>query len=151
MRTLDSMGRVIYSHVKVTTCLPLSIAFGFDVKQESIQIYSQGKRKTMNFSSFLNIVDGKETPTQAARYGINPANKENLWPAPVSTLDDVHAAVDSARRAAPAWAATPWSDRQGCVSKLADALAGHAQGFAKLLTLEQGKPVGNVGIKASEI
>lgn len=95
----------------------------------------------INFSHFLNIIDGKEEPTKATRHGINPANKQQLWPAPVSTPDDVDASVNAARRAAPGWAATPWSERQNCVIKFAEALASHSESFAKLLTLEQGKPV----------
>jgi acyl-CoA reductase-like NAD-dependent aldehyde dehydrogenase len=97
--------------------------------------------ESLDFSQFANVVDGKAKPTQQVRHAINPANKSQLWPAPVSTIEDVDAAVDAAKHAAPLWAATSWTERQACVSQLADALANCAEKFAEILTLESGKPV----------
>ena len=97
---------------------------------------------TLGFSSFSNIIDGRAKPTKLTRHGVNPATQENLWPSPLSTLEDVDAAVDAATRAKTAWAGVPWEDRQKLVSDLADALCNHAKEFAMLLTTEQGKPVG---------
>lgn len=96
----------------------------------------------LKFDNFSNIINGRSRPTKLTRHGVNPATKENLWPSPLSTLDDVHAAVDAATRAKAAWAAVSWEDRQKLVSDLADALCNHAKEFAMLLTTEQGKPVG---------
>ncbi|KAK0389780.1 hypothetical protein NLU13_3353 [Sarocladium strictum] len=96
---------------------------------------------TLDFTRFSNIVDGQVRPTQHIRHGVNPATKEQLWPAPASTLEDVDAAVDAAKQAAPLWAATPWAERQACVARLADALESYADQFARALTLEQGKPI----------
>ncbi|KAL2208077.1 4-trimethylaminobutyraldehyde dehydrogenase [Sarocladium strictum] len=96
---------------------------------------------SLNYSQFFNIIDGRSKTTQQVRHGINPANKEQLWPAPVSSREDVDDAVDAARRAAPAWAETSWEDRRKRVCQLADALEGSAGEFAKLLVLEQGKPI----------
>lgn len=103
----------------------------------------------IDFTHVSNIIDGSTRPTQAVRYGINPATEESLWPAPVSSSDDVDAAVDAAKRAAPVWAATSWTDRQKCVAQFADALESHADQFAKMLVLEQGKLVGDAGSNAT--
>ena len=94
------------------------------------------------FDTFANVIDGKLVSTTSTRHGINPATLEPLPPVPVSTRDNVRDAVAAAKRAAPAWAATPLNDRQQRVVQLADALASRAADFAKMLTLEQGKPVG---------
>ncbi|PNY25946.1 Uncharacterized protein TCAP_04119 [Tolypocladium capitatum] len=95
------------------------------------------------FDTFANVIDGKLVSTTSARHGINPATLEPLPPVPVSTREAVRDAVAAARRAASAWAEVPLEDRQQRVVRFADALAGHTDAFATMLTLEQGKPVGN--------
>lgn len=95
----------------------------------------------INFDSFSNIIDGKLVATTSFHHGINPANNNELWPAPLSTTDDVQAAVDAAKRGAQVWAATPIADRQQKIIQLADELANNTESFAKILTQEQGKPV----------
>lgn len=106
----------------------------------------------VTFDTFANVIDGKLVSTTRTRHGINPATLEPLPPVPVSTRETVHDAVAAARRAAAAWARTPLQGRQERVVQFADALASHAAGFARMLTLEQGKPVGNCqtgGMKAT--
>lgn len=95
----------------------------------------------VTFDKFWNVIDGKLASTAATRHGINPARIEELPPVPVSTQNDVQAAVDAARRAAPAWAAVPLQERQRRVVQLAEALSSQQDDFAKMLTLEQGKTV----------
>jgi acyl-CoA reductase-like NAD-dependent aldehyde dehydrogenase len=56
-------------------------------------------------------------------------------------------AVAAARRAFPAWSATPDAERSRLVHAIADALGAHSEELTKLLTLEQGKPgVGFAGM-----
>ncbi|KAF7558004.1 hypothetical protein G7Z17_g334 [Cylindrodendrum hubeiense] len=95
----------------------------------------------LNFDHFLNVIDGSLVGTENTRHGINPATLEALPPVPTSTPNDVEAAVAAAKRAAPAWADTPLAKRKQAVSKYADALAENADNFAKMLVLEQGKPL----------
>lgn len=95
----------------------------------------------VTFDKFYNVIDGKLVSTTNTRHGINPARIEELPPVPVSTKQDVDAVVDAAKRAAPAWAATPIEERKRLLVQLADALSSQQDEFAKMLTLEQGKPV----------
>lgn len=50
-------------------------------------------------------------------------------------------AVAAAKRAFSGWAALPWSERQALLGKVADGMEARFQDFARLLTLEQGKPI----------
>ncbi|POR35378.1 Uncharacterized protein TPAR_04436 [Tolypocladium paradoxum] len=93
------------------------------------------------FDTFANVVDGKLVSTASTRHGINPATLEPLPPVPVSTRETVHDAVAAAKLAASGWAETPLNERQQRVVQFADALASQAGDFAKMLTLEQGKPL----------
>lgn len=93
------------------------------------------------FDTFYNVIDGRLVSTASTRHGINPARLEKLAPVPVSTEQDVQAAVDAAKRAGPAWAATPLQDRRRQVERLADAIESQRDELANMLTLEQGKPV----------
>ena len=95
----------------------------------------------IDFTTFSNIIDGTARPTKASRHGINPATKEELWPAPLSTSDDVNLAVRVAKRAQKDWAKNALDQRKQAVLKFADAFASHTKQFAELLTSEQGKPV----------
>ncbi|WP_394199155.1 aldehyde dehydrogenase family protein [Litoreibacter albidus] len=71
----------------------------------------------------------------------NPANEEILGTIAEGTVDDALAAVDAAHRAQPGWAARPAVERAALVDKLADAVAARTNDLAKLVTLEQGKPL----------
>lgn len=95
----------------------------------------------LKFSRFQNVIDGKLVDSERTRHGINPATLEALPPVPLSTPKDVDAAVAAAKRAARGWADTPLEDRQQAVSRYADALLEQTDGFARMLVLEQGKPV----------
>ena len=94
------------------------------------------------FNNYANWINGKAHITPEKRHGVNPATLENLPDVPVSTREDVEAAVKSAREAFKSWKAVPVEERQAAVTKFAEALKEVARDFAKLLTTEQGKPVG---------
>jgi acyl-CoA reductase-like NAD-dependent aldehyde dehydrogenase len=49
--------------------------------------------------------------------------------------------VAAARAAQPGWARAGWDARRAALEALADAIAARAEEFARLLTLEQGKPL----------
>ncbi|KAH8686266.1 4-trimethylaminobutyraldehyde dehydrogenase [Ilyonectria robusta] len=95
----------------------------------------------LSFDQFRNVIDGKLVDSETTRHGINPATLEALPPVPNSTPKDVDAAIAAAKKAAAGWADTPLAERQQAVSKYADALAANAEAFAKMLVLEQGKPL----------
>lgn len=93
------------------------------------------------FSNFSNTINGKSTSTKETRHGINPATGKPNPEVPVSTQQDVDAAVDAAKEAFKSWKMTTYAERKKAVMAYADALEKNQADFAKLLTMEQGKPV----------
>lgn len=71
----------------------------------------------------------------------NPATEAILGTIPEGTVDDAQAALEAAHRAQPAWAARPAAERAALVSKLAQAVTDRTQDLARIVTLEQGKPL----------
>lgn len=93
------------------------------------------------FSNFQNIINGKLSSTKTTRHGINPATGEPNPEVPVSTPEDVDAAVTAAKDAFMGWSKTLYGERRKAVLAFADALEKLSPDFAKLLTEDQGKPV----------
>lgn len=60
--------------------------------------------------------------------------------APDATREDLDRAVAAARKAFPAWAATPIAERKAKLTELGQAIMANADAFMRLLTREQGKP-----------
>ena len=96
---------------------------------------------TLDFTTFSNVIDGKPSSTSKTRQGINPATGKPNPEVPVSTPEDVDRAVAAGQKAFRGWAKTPFAERQKAVLAFADALEKEKDAFAKMLTLEQGKPV----------
>ncbi|GAA2186200.1 aldehyde dehydrogenase family protein [Leucobacter alluvii] len=71
----------------------------------------------------------------------DPATGERIGTAPVEGLDDLHAAIDRAEAAQPAWAALPDAERQAILHRAADAIEAASEALAELLSREQGKPL----------
>ena len=69
----------------------------------------------------------------------NPATGEPISTAALGTLEDAKAAVDAARAAFPAWAATPAPDRGEILARAARLIAAHTDELARIVTLEEGK------------
>lgn len=101
------------------------------------------------FSDFKNTINGKLTTTKETRHGINPATGKPNPPVPVSTQEDVDAAVSAGKEAFKSWSQTDFAERKKAVLALADALEKHSADFAKLLTMEQGKPVSPPSLSTS--
>lgn len=102
---------------------------------------SVGLPKFDVFGEYHNIIDGKLSSTSETRHGTNPATGKPLAEVPVSTQQDVDAAVAAARKAFKTWSKVPYAERQQACKNFADELEKHTEAFAKLLTTEQGKPV----------
>lgn len=93
------------------------------------------------------IIDGKKVSTAETFPVLNPATEKVVAQAPKATAEQLNQAVAAARRAFPAWSATPDAERSRLVHAIADALGAHSEELTKLLTLEQGKPgVGFAGM-----
>ncbi|MBV9087340.1 MAG: CoA-acylating methylmalonate-semialdehyde dehydrogenase, partial [Acidobacteriaceae bacterium] len=70
---------------------------------------------------------------------INPANNEVLAQVPVSTREEVAAAISAAEAAFPEWRRTPPEDRIQYLFKLKQLLEEHIEELARLTTSENGK------------
>jgi len=90
---------------------------------------------------FTMTIDGAGVSSDATIDVINPATEDVVGQAPDLSRDQLDAAVAAARRAFPAWRATPLDQRRILVAKFAEVIGGNAAAFARLFTLEQGRPV----------
>jgi acyl-CoA reductase-like NAD-dependent aldehyde dehydrogenase len=88
------------------------------------------------------LVDGQLVRTTAQLDVVNPATGEAFASCPAAGAAELDAAVAAARRAFPAWRALSWEERAGYIARFAAALEAHKEPLARLLTQEQGKPVG---------
>ncbi|OAL31187.1 hypothetical protein AYO22_01220 [Fonsecaea multimorphosa] len=95
----------------------------------------------LDFTTFSNVIDGKLASTEKTRHGINPATGKPNPEVPVSTPEDVDKAVAAGKKAFKTWAKTPYAERQKAMLAFADAMEKEKDGFAKMLTQEQGKPI----------
>ncbi|HEX8478714.1 MAG TPA: aldehyde dehydrogenase family protein [Telluria sp.] len=89
---------------------------------------------------YLSIA-GQLVPSETSFDVHNPATGAVLAAAPAASIAQLDAAVAGARAAFPAWAALGWDKRQQYLNDYADALALHRDELARLLVLEQGKPL----------
>jgi acyl-CoA reductase-like NAD-dependent aldehyde dehydrogenase len=80
---------------------------------------------------------------------INPADRRALEPVKSSTVDDVRAAVATARTAQRNWAALPLSARADAIHTLGQAVLAKADEVAKVMSSETGRSV--LECKASEL
>lgn len=72
---------------------------------------------------------------------INPATGETLTRVAHGGAADAEMAIDSAQKAASAWAGMDIEKRVTILRAMADAVIDHADDLARIMTLEQGKPV----------
>ncbi|MBV9488620.1 MAG: aldehyde dehydrogenase [Verrucomicrobia bacterium] len=91
-------------------------------------------------------VDGESTDAIEVE---NPANEETVATIPAGTVNDARRALEAARRALPKWADLPPIERAKLLHKLADAIVARRDHLARIVTLEQGKPlkeaIGEIG------
>ncbi|MEA2457058.1 MAG: betaine-aldehyde dehydrogenase [Thermoleophilaceae bacterium] len=98
---------------------------------------------TTQTTEIRNFVGGEER--DGAQYGseaiLNPATEEEIATAPRSGEEDVDAAVRAADKAFDGWASTTPGERARALLHIADALDEHAEEFARLESLNVGKPL----------
>lgn len=73
---------------------------------------------------------------------VNPASGESLGKVPLAEAAEVAAAVEAAAAAFPEWRRTPPEDRIQPLFKLKELLEAHADELSRLITLENGKTLG---------
>jgi malonate-semialdehyde dehydrogenase (acetylating)/methylmalonate-semialdehyde dehydrogenase len=88
-----------------------------------------------------NAIAGKLTQSASTRTQpvFNPATGEPCATLPLSTLDEVNAAVAAAKKALPAWASTTPMKRARVMFKFKELLEKHADELAREISREHGK------------
>ncbi|HVN00691.1 MAG TPA: aldehyde dehydrogenase family protein [Caulobacteraceae bacterium] len=94
-------------------------------------------------SNYKLLIDGALVDGAAEMDVINPATEEVLAKCPRASKAQLDAAVAAAQRAFPAWRDTPIAERKAKLTQIADIIQANAADLARLLTQEQGKPVGD--------
>ncbi len=87
------------------------------------------------------LVNGQWVTDREILEVINPANEEVVGTAAMAEPEDVDAAVEAAVRAFPGWSRTSPSQRAGLLRRSAELVRERQEVMARLLTLEQGKPL----------
>lgn len=70
----------------------------------------------------------------------DPVDNQTLWQAEAADAGDVEAACEAARSAFPAWARTPFAEREQLVKRFAALLEEHKAQLAETISRETGKP-----------
>ena len=86
-------------------------------------------------------VNGRLTGAESTFEVYNPATDEVLALAPDASAAQMDEAIAAAKAAFPAWSGLSWQERSAYLTRYADALDAHRDELARLLTLEQGKPL----------
>lgn len=94
----------------------------------------------MSITTDLTIA-GKAVKGAGEAYSVvNPATGEEITTVNDASAAQVAEAVAAARAAQPAWAATPPAERAKALLKIADAIEAEGESFARLESLNCGKP-----------
>ena len=94
------------------------------------------------------LVDAQSGKTIEVR---NPATGEVVGSVPRGAIAEVDAAVEAAAKAFPAWAAMSPGKRAALMHAAAEKMKAAVPEIAKLLTLEQGKPLAHAILEASRV
>ena len=96
-------------------------------------------------SDYGLIIDNRKVATLASFDVPNPATGELVGKAPVATRAQLDQAVAAAERAFVTWSKEPEARRKQACLDIVGVLQAHAGELARLLTLEQGKPLKGMG------
>jgi len=91
------------------------------------------------------IIDGRSAGSAGIFEVLDPATGALAGTVSAASEADALAAVAAAKAAFPAWAARPHADRAAALLRCADILERNSDELARLLTSEQGKPLGGMG------
>src|SRR5215472_13150782 len=100
-----------------------------------------GESEEQVMTEFRLLIDGKLVESASTLDVINPATGRTLTAAPRADRAQLDQAVAAAKTAFPIWSATPLRQRAALLVKLAEAVEVEQGAFARLLTMEQGKPM----------
>ena len=88
-----------------------------------------------------NAIDGRKVTSASRRIApvFNPATGEQIAALPLSTADDVNAAVAAAKKAAVGWGTTPPMKRVQPMFRFKELLDRNAEEIARSISREHGK------------
>ncbi len=89
------------------------------------------------------LIDGRLEDGDATMDVINPATEEVLSACPRGSKAQLDKAVAAAKAAFPAWSRTSLDERKKVLNAIADIAEANAAELGRLLTQEQGKPLGD--------
>ncbi len=89
------------------------------------------------------LINGELVPGEAEMDVINPATEEAFAKCPRASKAQLDRAVAAAQAAFPGWRDTPIAERKAKLAAIADVIQANAAELARLLTQEQGKPIGD--------
>ena len=97
----------------------------------------------MEFTSdFTMTIGGQPVAGATTMAVVNPATEQVIARAPDCSREQLEQAVAAARAAFPAWKATPFEKRRDYLHAISARILENLDGLKRLLTLEQGKPLG---------
>ena len=89
----------------------------------------------------MMYIDGQRVPGDSTMPVINPATEKTITEYPCASKQQMENAVAAAKSAFPSWSETPIEQRRKLVRDIADTIESRVEEVARLLTLEQGKPL----------
>lgn len=92
-------------------------------------------------TDFTNIVNGGRRTNGSRLKVTNPSNGSPVGDCPLADVGDLDLAAESAQAAFVRWSVTGYEAREAAMNAFADRITGAADELARLLTLEQGKPL----------
>ena len=94
-------------------------------------------------SALKFLIDGRLEDGEMTMKVVNPASGQEEFDCPRATMAQLDRAVAAAKAAFPACSRTPIADRKAALLKMADIIEANAAELARMLTQEQGKPLGD--------
>lgn len=92
-------------------------------------------------TEFKLLINGRLVDGKGSTDVLNPATEMVVAQCPRASHEQLDQAVAAAREAFPAWKASGHDRRRAALAAIADRIEEHAETLARLLTLEQGKPL----------
>lgn len=91
--------------------------------------------------NYQMTIDGAPAGSDGTLTVINPATEEVIATVPDCSREQLDAAVAAANRAFREWKTRPIAERKKYLEEIARVIEEHAEEIARLMTLEQGKPL----------
>lgn len=92
-------------------------------------------------TEFKLLINGRLVEGDSSMDVLNPATEKVVAQCPRASYDQLNQAVAAARWAFPAWKAYGYDRRRAMLAAIADRIDQQSEVLARLLTLEQGKPL----------